>query len=74
MSTYKQILDLIETSIFHYHSKDVNEVVNFIIANSNLRSLDENEIGRLIHKVCTQYKETPESVFVPIILQMVNDA
>jgi hypothetical protein len=65
MSTYKQILDLIETSIFHYQSKDTNEVINFIRANSSLRSLDENEIGRLVHKVCTQYKETPESVFIP---------
>jgi len=65
MSTYKQILDLIETSIFHYHSSDVTEVINFIRANSNLRSLDENEIGRLVHVVCTPYKESPESNFNP---------
>ena len=65
MSTYKQILDLIETSIFHYHSADTTEVINFIRANSNLRSLDENEIARLVHVVCTQYKESPEASFNP---------
>jgi hypothetical protein len=65
MSTYKQILDLIETSIFHYQSSDVTEVINFIRANSNLRSLDENEIARLVHVVCTPYKDTPESSFYP---------
>lgn len=65
MSTYKQILDLIETSVFHYQSKDVNEVINFIRANSSLRSLDEKEIERLINKVCTLYKENPEDNFIP---------
>jgi ribosomal 30S subunit maturation factor RimM len=65
MSTFKQILDLIETSVFHYQSKDVGEVINFIRANSSLRSLDEKEIERLINKVCTPYKENPEDNFIP---------
>lgn len=65
MSTYKQITDLIETAIFHYHSKDVGEVINFIRANSSLRSLDEKEIERLINVVCTPYKENPEDYFYP---------
>jgi len=65
MSTYKQILDLIETAVFHYQSKDVGEVINFIRANSSLRSLDEKEIERLINKVCTLYKENPEDNFNP---------
>jgi ribosomal 30S subunit maturation factor RimM len=65
MSTYKQILDLIETAVFHYQSKDVGEVINFIRANSSLRSLDEKEIERLINKVCTLYKENPEDNFIP---------
>ena len=43
----------------------MNEVINFIRANSNLRSLDENEIERLVHVVCTPYKDTPESNFYP---------
>ena len=63
MSTYKQITDLIETAIFHYQSKDVGEIINFIRANSPLRSLDENEIERLVHVVCTPYKDSPDSVF-----------
>lgn len=65
MSTYKQILELIETAIFHYQSKDVSEVINFIRANSSLRSLDETEIERLMHIACTSYKDSPESYFVP---------
>jgi hypothetical protein len=65
MSTYKQITDLIETAIFNYQSKDVNEIINFIRANSTLRSLDEKEIDRLVHKVCTVYKENPEDCFIP---------
>lgn len=65
MSTYKQITDLIELAVFHYQSKDVGEVINFIRANSSLRSLDEKEIERLINVVCTPYKETPEDNFIP---------
>ena len=65
MSTYKQILELIETAVFHYQSTDVTEVINFIRANSSLRSLDETEIERLIHVVCTPYKDTPECYFYP---------
>jgi predicted RNA-binding protein with PIN domain len=65
MSTFKQITDLIETAIFHYQSRDVSEVINFIRANSTLRSLDEKEIERLINIVCTSYKETPDSYFYP---------
>lgn len=64
MSTYKQITDLIETAIFHYQSKDVGEIINFIRANSPLRSLDEKEIERLMHVVCTPYKDSPDSVFI----------
>lgn len=65
MSTYKQILELIETAIFQYQSRDVTEVINFIRANSNLKSLDEKEIDRLVHLVCTPYKESPDAKFIP---------
>jgi len=66
MSTYKQIFELIETAVFQYQSRDVTEVINFIRANSQLKSLDEKEIDRLVHIVCTQYKETPNSYFNPL--------
>jgi len=65
MSTYKQITELIELAVFHYQSKDVSEVINFIRANSNLRSLDEKEIERLINVICTPYKDSPEDIFIP---------
>lgn len=65
MSTYKQIFELIETAVFQYQSKDVAEVIGFIRTNSQLKSLDDKEIDRLIHIVCTQYKETPNSYFNP---------
>ncbi len=65
MSTYKQITDLIEMAIFQYQTRDVGEVINFIRANSSLRSLDEKEIERLINVVCTPYKEKPEDYFIP---------
>ena len=48
----------------HYQSKDVGEIINFIRANSPLRSLDEKEIERLMHVVCTPYKDSPDSVFI----------
>lgn len=65
MSTFKQIYELIETAIFQYQSKDVTEVINFIRANSNLKSLDEKEIERLMNVVCTPYKDNPDAKFIP---------
>tara|TARA_R100001509_G_scaffold99983_2_gene58466 strand:- start:847 stop:1053 length:207 start_codon:yes stop_codon:yes gene_type:complete len=65
MSTFKQIYELIETAIFQYQSRDVTEVINFIRANSNLKSLDEKEIERLMHVVCTPYKDNPDAKFIP---------
>lgn len=65
MSTFKQIIELIESAIFQYQSRDVTEVINFIRANSTLKSLDEKEIERLIHIACTPYKESPDAKFIP---------
>jgi len=57
MSVYRRIFDLIEKAIFVNQSKNVDEVIGYIRANSNLRSLDRREIDRLIHVVSTQYKQ-----------------
>jgi len=61
MSVYRKIYDLIEKAIFINQAKNVDEVLGYIRANSNLRSLDRREIDRLIHVVATQYKSEQNS-------------
>lgn len=57
MSIYRRLLDLIEKAVFINQAKNVDEVIGYVRANSNLRSLDRREIDRLIHVVATQYKQ-----------------
>ena len=58
MSVYKTLFSLIERAIFQYQVRNAEQCIRFIRNNSNLKSLDNKEIERIMHLVCTQYRQT----------------
>ena len=56
-SVYQTLIEAIETAVFKYQARGVDEVMQYIRDYYSIHSLDRKEINRLIHKVCTSYKD-----------------
>lgn len=59
MSVYKQILDAVEEAVFHKQVKNAEDAAKFVEWDTGIRNVNPREVEKMIHKVSTQYKQSP---------------